>query len=131
MEKITVAVIGCGRIADSAHFPALSKIEGVEIKYACDIIESKAQDKVERFGAKQAITDYKVALADPALVSFKDFEPIGIGGPVARSDARVTVPVVSVASGAVVLGHLQVQDQQLIALTGVLEGSLVGGLDAR
>ncbi len=67
MEKITVAVIGCGRIADSAHFPALSKIEGVEIKYACDIIESKAQDKVERFGAKQAITDYKVALADPEV----------------------------------------------------------------
>lgn len=67
MDKITVAVIGCGRISEAAHFPALSKLEGVEIKYACDLIESKAQDKVARYGAKQAITDYKVALADPEV----------------------------------------------------------------
>lgn len=67
MDKITVAVIGCGRIADSAHFPALSKMKDVEIKYACDIIESKAKDKVEKFGARYAITDYKVALADPEV----------------------------------------------------------------
>ena len=64
MAKTTIAVIGCGRISEMAHFPALSKNENVRIKYACDLIIEKAQDKVERFGAEQAITDYKIALAD-------------------------------------------------------------------
>lgn len=62
----TVAVIGCGRIADFAHFPALSKIEGVRIKYACDIIEEKALKAKEKYPViENVITDYKIALSDP------------------------------------------------------------------
>ena len=61
----TVAVIGCGRIANHAHFPALTNIEGVRVKYACDIIEEKAVAAKERFPIiENVITDYKVALAD-------------------------------------------------------------------
>ena len=33
-----IAVIGCGRIANNAHLPALSELENVRIKYACDLI---------------------------------------------------------------------------------------------
>lgn len=62
-DKITVAVVGCGRIAELQHFPALSAMKDVRIKYACDLIIEKANDKL-RFGAEQAITDYKIALAD-------------------------------------------------------------------
>lgn len=61
----TVAVIGCGRIADMAHFPALSEMENVRIKYACDILEEKAKKAKEKYPkAEQVITDYKKALAD-------------------------------------------------------------------
>ena len=35
---MVIAIIGCGRIAQNAHFPALSKIDGLRIKYACDLI---------------------------------------------------------------------------------------------
>lgn len=60
-----IAIIGCGRIANNAHFPALAKLEDVQIKYVCDIIESKAQAAKEKFAPEaQAITDYKTALAD-------------------------------------------------------------------
>ncbi|MBQ7386675.1 MAG: Gfo/Idh/MocA family oxidoreductase [Clostridia bacterium] len=63
-----VAVIGCGRIANIAHFPALSNIEGVRVKYACDIIEEKAVAAKEKFPIiENVITDYKVALADPEV----------------------------------------------------------------
>ena len=41
--KTVVAVIGCGRIASNAHFPALTQLEDVRIKYACDLIVEKAQ----------------------------------------------------------------------------------------
>ena len=61
----TVAIIGCGRIAVNAHLPALSKIEDIRIKYACDLIEEKAIAAKEKFSKiEEVITDYKVALAD-------------------------------------------------------------------
>lgn len=61
----TVAVIGCGRIAKGAHLPALTAMEDVRIKYACDIIEDKAHALKEKFPKiENVITDYKVALAD-------------------------------------------------------------------
>ena len=40
--KRTIAVIGCGRISKT-HFPVLAQIEGLKVKYACDLIEEKAQ----------------------------------------------------------------------------------------
>ena len=66
--KTTVAVIGCGRIAVNSHFPALAKIEDVRIKYACDLIEEKAQAMKEKYPAiEQVITDYRIALSDPEV----------------------------------------------------------------
>ncbi len=65
MDKKVIAVVGCGRIARNAHFPAFSKMDNVRIKYACDIIEEKAQKMKEDFPIiEEVITDYKVALAD-------------------------------------------------------------------
>ena len=61
----TVAVIGCGRIANNAHLPALSALENVRIKYACDILIEKAETLKEKFPKiENVITDYKIALAD-------------------------------------------------------------------
>lgn len=65
MEKLVIAVIGCGRIANNAHFPAFEKMENVRVKYACDIIKEKAQAAKEKFPKiENVITDYKVALED-------------------------------------------------------------------
>lgn len=62
----TIAVIGCGRIANLAHLPAMSKIEGLRIKYACDILPHKAEALKNDYPTliENVITDYKVALAD-------------------------------------------------------------------
>ena len=49
---VTVAIIGCGRIANFAHLPALSKMEDVRIKYACDLLIEKANAVVEKYGAE-------------------------------------------------------------------------------
>jgi predicted dehydrogenase len=65
----TIAIVGCGRIARNAHFPALTQIEGVRIKYACDLIPEKAQEMKDKYPTvvENVITDYKVALADPEV----------------------------------------------------------------
>ena len=68
MQNKVIAVIGCGRIANNAHFPALAKMEGVRVKYACDLIESKAQAQADKYDfIEQVITDYHVALNDPEV----------------------------------------------------------------
>ena len=66
MSTVTVAVIGCGRIARDAHFPALSKMNNVKVKYACDLIAEKAQTFKDKYPdlVENVITDYKIALAD-------------------------------------------------------------------
>ncbi len=68
MKKTVVAVVGCGRIADSAHLPALSKIEGVRVKYAFDLILEKAIAMKEKYPIIENVgVDYRVALSDPEV----------------------------------------------------------------
>ena len=67
-NKTVIAVIGCGRIAQNAHFPAFAQMDNVRIKYACDLIAKKAQKMKEKYlFVENVITDYKVALADPEV----------------------------------------------------------------
>ena len=75
MEKIKVAVIGCGTIANSAHIPAYMKCEEAEIKYFCDIIPERATAAVEKYGCGIAITDYHEALNDPEITAISVCTP--------------------------------------------------------
>ena len=64
----TIAIIGCGRIANGAHLPALSKLDDVRIKYACDILLHKAEAAKKKFPKiENVIEDYHVALNDPEV----------------------------------------------------------------
>lgn len=66
-KKVCIAVVGCGRIATNGHFPAFKALkDSVRVKYACDLIESKAQAKKDEYPelVENVITDYKIALAD-------------------------------------------------------------------
>lgn len=70
MDKIKVAIIGCGTIANNAHIPAYLKNEEAEIVYFCDIIPERAEAAVEKYGCGTAVTDYKELLnADIDAVS--------------------------------------------------------------
>ena len=45
----TIAVIGCGRIANLGHLPALKEMKNVRVKYACDILLEKGKEnKMEK-----------------------------------------------------------------------------------
>lgn len=67
MEKIKVAIIGCGTIANSAHIKAYMANPNAEIKYFCDIIKERADKAVQDYGCGQAIEDYRVILDDPEV----------------------------------------------------------------
>jgi predicted dehydrogenase len=63
-EKIKVAVIGCGTIANSAHIPSYMNNENAEILYFCDILPERAEKAVKKYECGKAVTDYKEVLAD-------------------------------------------------------------------
>ena len=60
-KKVKVAIIGCGGIANQKHFPALKKLEQVEMIAFCDIIRERAEEAAEKFGIPGAkvYEDYK------------------------------------------------------------------------
>ncbi len=75
MEKMKVAVIGCGTIANSQHIPAYMKNEEVEIKYFCDILPERAEAAVEKYGCGKAVVDYKEVLEDPEVEALSACTP--------------------------------------------------------
>lgn len=70
-------MIGCGRIVKNAHMPALSKLEKVRVKYACDAIVEKAKQMKEEFPIiENAVADYKTVLADSEVEAVFVITPI-------------------------------------------------------
>ena len=69
MKQHVIAVVGCGRIAKAAHVPAFAKMEGLRVKYACDLLAEKAEAMKQEYPdlIEQVITDYRVALEDPEV----------------------------------------------------------------
>ena len=66
-RKLRVGVLGCGQIAQAAHFEAVRKSRNAELHAICDL----AEDLVERMALihspKRVYTDYAAMLADPDL----------------------------------------------------------------
>ncbi|RCW74848.1 Gfo/Idh/MocA family protein [Saliterribacillus persicus] len=66
MEKLKVAVIGCGSIAIHRHLPEYDNHPDVEIVAVCDVLEERVQETALKYGAK-AYTSYKEAIVDPEV----------------------------------------------------------------
>ncbi|MCL2547352.1 MAG: Gfo/Idh/MocA family oxidoreductase [Oscillospiraceae bacterium] len=65
-QKLQIAIIGCGSIANGQHIPAYLANNTCEIKYFCDIIPERADRAVSAHGGK-AVYDYREILNDPDL----------------------------------------------------------------
>lgn len=69
MNKINIAIIGCGTICNSAHAPNYRQNNNVCVKYLVDTISNKASAVKEKFNFSNAEVrdDYKSILADKSL----------------------------------------------------------------
>ena len=63
-KKVRVGVIGCGGIGVGIHLLALKDIELCELAWTCDLIEERAKDAAEQFGAPKYGTLYKELLKE-------------------------------------------------------------------
>ncbi|WP_425339967.1 Gfo/Idh/MocA family oxidoreductase, partial [Paenibacillus ihuae] len=64
-NKLKIAIIGCGGIANGKHMPSLSRQSDAEMVAFCDIIEERAQEAASKYGAEGAAvyTDFRELLA--------------------------------------------------------------------
>ena len=62
MEKVNIALIGAGGMANGVHYPSLRECEDVNLVGLCDVIPSKLQATAERFEIEETFTDYKQML---------------------------------------------------------------------
>ena len=66
MKKIVAAIVGCGVISPT-HANALRGIDGVELRWACDLIRGKAENIASRFSIPRVSTDCADVFADPEV----------------------------------------------------------------
>ncbi|MEK7395822.1 MAG: Gfo/Idh/MocA family oxidoreductase [Candidatus Poribacteria bacterium] len=62
MDILRMGFIGCGGQASANIYPHITAIREMELVACCDLIEEKAKQNAERFGAKAWYTDYEKML---------------------------------------------------------------------
>ena len=89
MDKIKVAIIGCGTIANAAHMPGYKAASDLcEVKYFCDIIPERAVALRDKYGSGIANTDYHEILSDPEVTCVSICVPNGGHAPIAQDFLR-------------------------------------------
>ncbi len=68
-NKIRVAFVGAGSMANSAHYPSLASLEDVEIAAICELDEARLNATADKFGVKgryaaRNFDDYQRMVAD-------------------------------------------------------------------
>jgi predicted dehydrogenase len=85
MEKIRIAVIGLGNIAQTIHLPILTKLPDTEVVAVCDLEDTKAQFVGEKFQIPRVYTDIEKLLS-----SENDIQAVDICTPtVVHKDAAI------------------------------------------
>lgn len=59
MEKVKIAFIGCGGMANRVHYPSLASFPDVEIIAICDIDREKLNATGEKYNIERRYTDYR------------------------------------------------------------------------
>ena len=67
MNKVRFGVIGCGSIANEYHLPALMRVDGAQLVWACDLIKERAESAMKDFGFEKYTLDYNDILNDATI----------------------------------------------------------------
>ena len=59
MKEIKMGVVGCGSIAEIAHFPSIARCDEAKLVAVCDVNPDTAKAAAAKWGAEQWFTDYR------------------------------------------------------------------------
>ena len=65
-EKVRVAMIGAGRMANNVHYPSLASFDDVEIAAICDLDTGRLSATADSYGVEGRYTDYRKMIGDVA-----------------------------------------------------------------
>ncbi|HWM90051.1 MAG TPA: Gfo/Idh/MocA family oxidoreductase [Thermoanaerobaculia bacterium] len=125
MQKVRLAVLGCGAVAQINHLPAISASERAEAVVLVDSDPGRARAMAERFGVPETATDYREVLdrIDAAVVAL----PNSLHAPVAVDLLRRGISVLVEKPMALTAGECD----EMIAAAEAGGATLAVGLDFR
>lgn len=71
-EAIRLGIVGCGRVAEERHLPALKHVPGIRVVAASDIDAERLETMARRWAIDHQFTDYR------ALLARDDVDAVGI-----------------------------------------------------
>ncbi|MBC8229181.1 Gfo/Idh/MocA family oxidoreductase [bacterium] len=66
MEKVQVAMIGAGGMANAVHYPSLASFDDVEIAAICDTDENRLNNTADKYCVEKRYKDYRKMVDDVA-----------------------------------------------------------------
>jgi predicted dehydrogenase len=109
MEKVKVALVGCGNVGQVIHLPILHKMPDVEICAIVDPDERKARAVAQRFGVRSVFKSIDAFLSSPVgdevravdiCTSTDMHKPVAIAALEAGKDVLVEKPIARTAKEA-------------------------------
>jgi predicted dehydrogenase len=75
MERLKLAIVGCGAVAEFFHLPASKLSEKVDVVLLADAVTGRAEQLAKRFNVPGVTNDYRevVGRADAALVALPNY----------------------------------------------------------
>jgi virulence factor len=65
-DKLRVAFIGCGSLANRVHYPSLDSFDDVELVACCDLLVDRREETARQFGIPQTYADYRQMIEEVA-----------------------------------------------------------------
>lgn len=65
-EKVRIAIIGAGSMANRVHYPSLASFADVEIAAVCDLDAARLQETADRYGIAGRYSDYRLMVEQVA-----------------------------------------------------------------
>lgn len=59
MNKVRVAMIGAGGMANRVHYPSLASFDDVDMAAVCDLDSARLQTTSDQYGISKRYTDYR------------------------------------------------------------------------
>jgi len=80
MAKVKIGVVGAGDVASHTYLPGIVTFPNVDLVAVCDVIEERARWAKEKFGAKEAYTDFDEMLERADIEAVVNLTPISEHG---------------------------------------------------
>jgi predicted dehydrogenase len=90
MESVSIAVLGCGRIARSLHLPALARLAGVRVVALADGDGDALHEACARFPGARGHDDYLRAIESPGVTAVVVCLPPGLHAAAATASLRAS-----------------------------------------